>query len=483
MTLFNLKKACAGTRIFHSLLTIVAVPWLLGVALHAQDGNLDTSFSADGQQVISSNLGGDNEDVITDLLVDPDNKIVAAGYSSVSASGDQDFEIYRFKENGDLDTLNFGPVGGRAPVFFDVFGTLKDRAYAVDRDPSGRYFVAGTAEVGAGGDYSVAVAKLNVNGTLETTWGTGGKVLIPVGGVPSYDQAVGIKVLSDFSVIIGAYTETGGTASFAFIKLDDHGDLDTTFGSSGIKIITIASHAVLRAIAVQGDGKVIGVGEIYHGADAEFLAVRLTAAGQLDNSFDGDGFWEYGFDNGTEVRDVATAVVVQNDGKILIAGTISASSTGDRDFGLVRLTSSGLLDPSFDSDGLLEISVGSMSDAVTDLKVLADGKIFVAGYKDFGVDSDFAIQKLHSNGSADSSFGTAGFKSIAFDLGGGFQDRANAMAFDSNNRLVIGGFAEQNAGGHTDLALARVLNTLDAGFIFSDGFESGNTSAWSASAP
>ena len=487
MTLFNFNRARIELSLSHFSLIILAMPWVFGVALQAQDGDLDTTFSGDGKLVHASNLGGDDEDVITDILVLPDGSIIAAGYSEVSLSGDQDFEIYKFKENGDLDTLNFGPTGtggtgGRSPVFFDVAGTNEDRAYAIDRDPSGRYIVVGTAEAGVGGDYSVAAARLNVNGTIETTWGTSGQVLIPVGGTPSYDQAIGVEVLSDFSAIVGVYTETGGTASFAFLKLDSNGALDTSFGSSGITIVATAQHAVLRDIAVQDDGSIVGVGEIYSGGDADFLAVRLTAAGQMDTSFDLDGYWTYGFDNGSEKNDIAKGVVVQSDGKILIAGTISASAVEDSDFGLVRLMSNGLLDPSFSGNGLLELSVSGLADGVTDLGVLADGTIFVAGYQDFGGgDNDFAIYKLLSNGSPDTSFGSSGYRRVPFDLGGDQKDRANALDFDSNGKVVLGGFAQEATAGDTDLAFARLLNTLGVGVIFSDGFETGDVSAWSSS--
>ena len=456
-----------------------------GTPLQSQDGTLDPSFGGDGK--ITFDVEGVNKpDQIEDILVLPDHKIVAVGsiYDPINIPG-HDYVIARFNTNGSLDS-SFG-IGGVLMVPFNLGGDDNDRAFAVDRYSDGKLLVVGSVDTGVGTS-KVGILKIETNGTLDHTFGTGGRMSVTVGGSGAADRGVAVKILPDGKAIVGVATETGGDMDFAFLKISSFGGTDSTFGDNGKKIVSFnyggQNWDEIRDIAIQADGKILGVGSVQYSSEFDFGIVRLTAAGQLDTTFDLDGKWTYGFDNGSEKNDYGEAVSVQSDGKIVVAGTISASSAGDSDFGVVRLTSIGLLDPSFGTNGLLELSPGAAGDACFDADVQVDGKIYVAGQKDYGGgDFDFAIFKLLPDGSPDTSFSFDGFNTVAFDEGQTNTDTMRGFDFDSDGDILMGGSALMTTVDDTDFAIARLINSVDTSGIFSDGFESGDVSAWSSSSP
>lgn len=453
--------------------------------LQGQDGTLDASFGGDGTIVLDVE-GAHKPDYLEDILVQPDHKIVAVGsaYDPINIPG-HDFVIARFNADGTPDSSFW--IDGVVQVAFNYGGDDNDRAFAVDRYSNGKLLVVGSVEVGVGAT-SVGIIKINTDGSLDHTFGTQGRMLVSVGGTGASDRGVAVKILPNNQAIVGIASETAGDLDFAFVRINSFGGTDSTFGDSGKKIVSFnyggQNWDELTDIAIQPDGKILAVGLVQYANDFDFGVVRLTAQGQLDTTFDLDGKWTYGFDNGTEMDDYGAAISVQSDGKIVVAGTISAASAGDSDYGVVRLMANGLLDPTFSGNGLLELSPGARVDVCYDAEVLADGRIYVAGYKDYGGgDLDFAVFKLHPDGSPDTTFSSDGFNTVAFDLGQNNTDHFRAFDFDSDGDILLGGHAMMPAVDDTDFAIARLINSIDTSTIFSDGFESGDLAAWSSSSP
>ena len=150
------------------------------------------------------------------------------------------------------------------------------------------------------------------------------------------------------------------------------GSLDTTFNSVGWAATPIgAGIDVANAVAIQSDGKIVVAG----GSGSTFALARYNANGSLDTTFDGDGKLTTTF-GGTS--SAAYGVAIQSDGKIVAAG-YSLSATNNQDFALARYNTDGSLDTSFDGDGKLTTDFGLFFDFAFSVAIQADGKIVAAG--------------------------------------------------------------------------------------------------------
>jgi uncharacterized delta-60 repeat protein len=242
--------------------------------------------------------------------------------------------------------------------------------------------------------------------------------------------------------------------------------LDWTFNSTGQAIIDFdqgGSMADLAAaVAVQPDGKIVVVGSAQVGqTDVDFAIVRLNADGTLDTSF-GGGLRAIGFDRGGDNIDRATAVAIQPDGTIVVAGFAQVDAAGNFDFAVVRLTSVGELDLSFDADGrqtvAFDFAGGPKEDKAAGVAIDSQGRILVAGSvaRANAGDFDFGVARLLSNGSPDISFDGDGLRTIAFNRGGNNADLVAGVAVDSKDRAVVAGSVQTGATGNFDFGLARL---------------------------
>jgi len=240
-----------------------------------------------------------------------------------------------------------------------------------------------------------------------------------------------------------AYAADGITASS-----DYQGPLDPTFDGDGIVTTTIGSYDTGRAVAIQEDGKIVVAG--YTGAipNVDFALARYTITGTLDTSFNTDGKLTTNFGD----RDYGFDVVIQNDGKIIAAG--SGGGIVDSNFALARYTITGTLDTTFSDDGKVLTSVGASTQG-RGVGLQEDGKIVVVGY--VGTTShDFALARYTITGTLDTSFNTDGM--LTTDLGG--DEYGYAVAFQADGKIVAAGYS----GGDFGLARYTITGTLDATF-------------------
>ena len=255
------------------------------------------------------------------------------------------------------------------------------------------------------------------------------------------------------------------------------GGLDLPFGTSGLVDVAFdlagSKADTANAVAVQQDGKILVVGSAQNGpTDVDFAITRLNANGTLDTSFGSKGIVAIGFDLGGSNIDRATSVVVQNDGRILVAGFAQIDAAGDYDFAIARLTATGELDAAFDTDGRQTIAfdfAGSTNDdRATGISLDANGRIVVVGTvaRATAGDTDFGIARLNSDGSLDAAFDIDGRQTVGFDLGGTNADAAAGLVVLSDNRIIVAGSAAVTATGDVDYAIARLLENgaLDSGF-------------------
>lgn len=281
------------------------------------------------------------------------------------------------------------------------------------------------------------------------------------------------------TLVVGATADLPyGNADFAIARLNVDGTPDLTFSDDGQVVIPFnllgeeGGEDVATSVAIQEDGKIVlgGYAQVNTKGDYDFAAVRLHENGLLDQTFGFDGRTTFGFQLGHDRYDQANGIAIAPDGKIVMAGTAARSRTGDSDFAVARLTSSGFLDTTFDRDGKKTIPInagGFKTDKANAVVVQPNGAIVVAGsaQRNKTGDYDFAVARLTSKGTLDRSFSKTGKRIIPFNVGGNRDDGATSLALQGTN-IVLGGFAQITTDGNYDMAVARVKNdgTLDKSF-------------------
>lgn len=187
---------------------------------------------------------------------------------------------------GDLDPT-FGAGG---IVTTDFFGS-DNFATAIAVQPDGRIVVAGTAQSSADVDKSdFAVARYLPDGTLDSTFGSAGKVTSDFAGSADLGHAVAIQA---DGIIVAGEALSGTQKAFALIRYNSDGSIDATFGSDG-KVLTTFSDRDSRAyeIVLQPDQKIVLAGDSFHGdplSDSDFALARYNSEGTLDQSFGSGG--------------------------------------------------------------------------------------------------------------------------------------------------------------------------------------------------
>ena len=347
------------------------------VRYHA-DGSLDASFGNLG--MVTTPIGT-SQDYARSVAVQSDGKIVVAGDSNNGTNSD--FALVRYNANGTLDT-SFGS-GGKVTTSFS--GTSGEAGQSVAVQSDGKIVVAGYSDNGTV-NYDFALVRYNADGTLDTTFGTGGKVVTPIGSGDDYGQSVAVR--SD-GIVVAGYAENGsGDGDFALARYRSDGSLDTTFGIGGKVITPIGLYGDSgQSVAVQSDGKIVVAGSSSNGGmdDYDFALARYLSDGSLDTTFGNGG--KVTTDIGSSSDDSGQSVALQSDGKIVVAG--SSYNGANYDFALVRYQANGTLDTSFGNGGKMITPVGDSDDIGWSVAVQRDGKIVVAGDSRNGSDYDFAL--------------------------------------------------------------------------------------------
>ena len=414
--------------------------WNFAVVRYNVDGTLDTSFDSDGK--VTTDIGVSTEDLIYSLDLQSDGKIVVAGYSY--SGGQSDFALVRYNTNGSLDTTF--DIDGK--VVTDIGAAIADNARSVAVQSDGKIVVAGFSDIGASSDF--VLVRYNVNGSLDTTFDSDGKVTTDI-GTNSGDTALTVVLQSDGKIVAAGYSDVGGSGDFALVRYNVDGSLDTSFDSDG-KVTTdigiSSSDSAGYSVVLQSDGKIVFAGSSVVGGSSDIVVVRYNANGTLDTSFDTDG--KVVSDIGTLSDDAANSVVLQSDGKIVVAGYSDAG--GSSDFIMARYNTNGTLDTSFDTDGKVVSDIGTLSDDAANSVVLqSDGKIVVAGYSDVLYPNDFVLVRYNANGTLDTTFDTDGISTI--NISGNSTDVAQTVVLQSDGKIVVAG--KSNADGSDDFTVVR----------------------------
>lgn len=271
------------------------------------NGNPDLSFGTNSQVFLDY---GGVANLVQDALVQPDGKIVVCGEMVV---GLERFNFYavRFNADGTVDSAFGGNNNGMMEVDFDG---LDDRAYAMVLHANGKIAIAGTASM-SGQSNDIAMIRLDDNGLLDNTFGTNGKTTIDLG----LGENVPDLIIHGNGYLVCGSSADGITNHTPYVaRITADGSLDPTFGNAGLfKAKPENKSSFINAIALQSDGRILGVGATIGPLNTDPMLVRLNANGTLDSTFATNGavFEDYG-----TIDERFTAMVLDSDGRLLAVG-------------------------------------------------------------------------------------------------------------------------------------------------------------------
>jgi len=399
--------------------------------------DLDPTFGPENNGVVIFNFDNSTDDVGDGgIVIDDQGRIVVAGTQGVDEESPQ-FGVARLLPNGLLDST-FGPNGnGKITISFSGRDFARG---GVVRDTQGRLIVAGYD--GVGDKYEVA--RLLENGALDSSFGTGGKV---IESSANTRRITGVKLNKNGKIVLFGETTSD---DLVVIQLNTNGLLDTSFGDSGIKLINAGGTMRSRSeFIIDPQGKIIVVGD--NEDDDDFVIARLNADGSFDTKFG---------NNGIAIIDIPTkraegGIALTRLGKIIVLGT-SKSNSNDSMVAF-QLNNDGSLDTAFGTNGSTIVSVSDTDNGNGGITIDSWGNIYLYGTEANNV--CIILARLKPNGLLDITFGNNGITLIGPNLeadGGG-------ITIDAQGRIVL--LATQRNPSDRAFAVVRLCGDQLPAFV------------------
>lgn len=343
-----------------------------------------------------------------------------------------DFAIIRYKTNGDLDST-FGTNGKVLTSFF----AEDDKAFGVIIQPDGKIIAVGYTYDTSNNHDVFAVARYNSNGSLDATFGGDGRVTTSFGTGTQHAYSVALQ--SDGKIVVCGKAEVSSLTSdigFGIVRYTSTGMLDNTFAGDGRLYSTLGDagyDSPAYDVAIQNNGSIVITGYVGTTEGTKIYVLRVTSTGNFDNTFDGNGLVNTLIGQGAS----AGKLVIQPDQKIVVAGTAIFSPLNA--MAVVRYNTDGSLDSTFDADGIVttQITTGNFNGRAIALQ--PDGKIVAAGGTQVGTDYDFGIVRFNTDGSLDNSFGTGG--KITIPLASG-TELPSDLKIQNDGKILVTGYTE-----------------------------------------
>ncbi len=439
-----MKRSIACAAATGAILVLVVA----GAAGASGAGDLDPSFGTNG--VVTTTIGDDGSESFA-IAAQPDGKIVDFGQADYAA-GETGFALTRYLDDGALD-----PGFGKSGVVETAFGSSDDEAFAGLVQPDGKIVAAGKATDAGGSTSQFAVARYLADGQLDPSFGAGGKVELSLGDRPRLEQAMALALTPDHKiVVVGLLTDPSPDDNrVGLVRLNANGTLDTSFGNDGVVVSTFPAPPIVAwasDVKLQPDGKiVVAVGQ---DGTQSLMVARYTPAGVLDPNFGTDGIATQSFPS-SDLTTFTKEVVLMGNGDILVGAEQEGNDAGT--FVLAQFKENGTLDTDALSGGVATVARAAAPDERTSLAsvlVEADGKIVLAGWTGASGAQTFEVVRLTPNGAYDPSFGCGGISDQPVAANQSW--RLYGAALDRSDRLVVGGTVI--IGGVTgDFAVSRYL--------------------------
>lgn len=273
-------------------------------------------------------------------------------------------------------------------------------------------------------------------GTLDPSFGNNGSTLISFGNTVNICFASAIQ--PDQKIVLAGRV-TNSSSDIAFARLNTDGSLDESFGSGGIlQSVYNSTEEYLYDVVVQPDGKIVAIGYTAGGGSTNFILVRLNSDGSFDNSFSGNGMRVVDF--GPAYQSFGMSLALQDDGKIIAAGNTSDLNY-NRHCAICRVNANGSIDASFGSNGYVIMSLKGYQNYINNVELQGDD-IIVGGYSYYEGDHFVTIAKFNSFGNLIYGFGDSGVASDTLSMYPVVLSERGSMCIDPSGRIYYGTYYE-----------------------------------------
>ncbi|HRH59615.1 MAG TPA: Calx-beta domain-containing protein [Chitinophagaceae bacterium] len=399
-----------------------------------QPGTLDSSFANQGTIIDKRTLGW-----AYTVAIQNDGKIIAGGRGTLIGNSGS-FVLYRYNTDGSNDS-SFG-INGMAETRFSVFA--KALSLAIQSDGK----ILATGYVGS----DIGIVRYQQNGLLDSSFGSNGISITDL-GAGEYNYVMALQTDGKI-VVTGFISANSHDDQRAFVaRFLSNDTLDDSFGNNGTVITEFNAQIEIKDIALQPDGKIITGGTYDPYLRARYCLARYLTNGILDSSFGNNGIAVSDF--GERFGDGGLyALALQKDGKIIGAGNGDSPNSGSKtDMQMIRFNNDGSVDSGFGLGGRAFAVFGNTESAANDVLVQQDGKIILAGYisYNFSDNTEFALARFSTTGSLDSSFGENGLQRTAITQ----SCVAYSAALQKDGKIVLAGNVyvdEPPAGNYFGLA-------------------------------
>jgi uncharacterized delta-60 repeat protein len=394
-------------------------------------GTLDTCYGSGG--LLEGNFGGVGINNAKAAILDSQGRMIVVG---TRFDVDNDFVVYRFKSDGQLDKTFNGPNGGSRAIGFNG----SDVATGVALDSNNKIVVVGTRD-----SQDIAVTRLNDDGTLDTSFNAGG-----LGGVVPGKMVIdtadtliasGVDTVGASIYISGTFSSAVVTSDFLIAKVRSDGIADPGFGANGYVNRNIGLVGTLDAatsIEAVSDTEiyVAGTTDVAAGGARDWAVAKVNSSGVYDNTFNGNGRRSFDPNNINlgilRTLDSANAIKLDGNGMLVIAG--SSGGASDSDFAVARMTTTGSFDTTFNLDGVRIYGANNLEYG-TSLAFTSDGSIVVGGYADLNGTNDFVAYKFNgTNGNFSTQYGLTDFPGTSTG-----SDRAQSVMVNASGKVILVG--------------------------------------------
>jgi len=413
-------------------------------------GLLDSEFGFGGKAIVD--LGSSSKDTVYDLKLHANGKILLVGSSDMN--GSLDFALLRYLNTGALDTS----FGQNAKVLSDIGTGSADLLTSMQVQSDGKILLAGQSNFNLNGNFDFALTRYNSSGTLDTTFGSNGKMMTDLNS-NSVDTLTSLEIQTNGKIIAAGYSTFGTDTDISLVRYNPNGTVDSTFGSSSKVLTDINAHSIdkANAIKLQFSSKILVAGSTKTGSNSDFVLVRYTILGALDTTFGTNGVVVT--DIGTNSWDEAYSLQLQTDGKILLAGI--SNTTGNQDITLTRYTFNGVPDTSFGNNGKVITNLGG-NDFAYNIQIQDDNKILVAGTSNVNGNNDFLLIRYLPTGVLDSTFGNNGV--VQIDISNSSSDSADSLKIRPDGKILMSGYTNINGKFSSAIIQLTPVGVLDQNF-------------------
>lgn len=415
------SSRCETALIYSSLISAMIL--FIFITPSAQAGTLDPTFGYGGEVVTDFGLS----DYPAKVLIQPDGKIVVAGYKTPSFNYSPSPVVARYNGDGSLDSS----FGNNGVVVNSMTGAP---IYDALLQPDGKIVLVG----GQGAAYQtpatgILILRYNSNGTPDLSF-NGGSVITSLNGA-----AVSAALQPDGKILVLGKNNAPGLGAINLVRYNSDATLDQSFGVGGISYNYITNYYMVPGVfdlALLPDGKFL-----INGYAGQYFLARFTADGTPDPTFGMNGFIYSALFGGQ--------MILQPDGKIIFADKYA--DTGHH-FTLVRMNSNGSVDTGFGLNGTVTTNFGSGSYSYSaDAVLKSNGEIIAIGSVDYSGQSYFAAVRYTGSGAL--------LAKTAVQFSAPADEHGINAALQPDGKIVLTGYRKIYSSA--DFATARLLNITD----------------------